>query len=340
MSEIRPSLKNNGKPVPVDWIQVSVQPLCREEEAGTEEEALSTFVALCVDNGAAGSMEESAEEQPQGRPDPACSACEAPARILICFPAGMAVEKVLDILDGNAQKTQDIFSGFSIRVLSCQRVQGKDWVSSSMAAFPPKKISERFWVIPPWERPALPPEAIPIIIEPGLAFGTGKHATTRACLWFMEAAAREQGGLPASFLDVGCGSGILSIAARQLGARRIVGLDIDPEAVFSAKNNLLLNGLSEQIELINGPPASCRGVFDWVTANLDAPTLRTQGETISSCLSENGTLLVSGLLKEQKADMIALFGELGLQAAEEKTDSAEGWTTLIFSRQPRNRRKA
>jgi ribosomal protein L11 methyltransferase len=180
----------------------------------------------------------------------------------------------------------------------------------------------------------MPGEAIPIILEPGLAFGTGKHQTTRHCLEFLEEIADQEEIFPRSCLDVGCGSGILSIAARRLGATRVVGLDIDPDALGVASRNLALNRFSDLILLVNGSPACCQVGFDLIAANLDATTLLNVQERLWSLLTGGGLAVLSGVLDQERDRVVTSFQNLGFQAVREKKDLEEGWTSCLL-RKPR-----
>jgi ribosomal protein L11 methyltransferase len=171
-----------------------------------------------------------------------------------------------------------------------------------------------------------------MVLEPGQAFGTGKHATTRHCLEFLEEIAQEAGGLPPSFLDAGCGSGILSIAAVHLGATRVVGLDIDPEALSVARRNLKLNRLSGRVLLVNGSPACCRARFHLIAANLDATTLQRHRVPLWACLEQGGLAVLSGMLTEEAPGLKAAFKESGCLSVAEKKDPEEGWTSLVLKK--------
>jgi ribosomal protein L11 methyltransferase len=218
------------------------------------------------------------------------------------------------------------------RVLRCRRIEQKEWATLWKGGFPPEKVSGRFWVIPPWEAPSLPGDAVSMILEPGQAFGTGKHQTTRHCLEFLEEIVHQQGGLPRSFLDVGCGSGILSIAARRLGATRVVGLDIDADALTVARRNLGLNRLSNEIVIVNGSMACCRAGFDLIAANLDATTLLRHREPLWTSLTQGGLAILSGMLAEEAPGVLTAFKEAGFHLMAEKTDHEEEWASVLLKK--------
>jgi len=199
-----------------------------------------------------------------------------------------------------------------------------------MNSFPPERIGTRLWTVPTWEHPPLPRDAVPIIMEPGLAFGTGKHATTRHCLQFLEEIASDNHRLPRSVLDVGCGSAILSMAAAFLGAEKILALEIDPDSVSVAAKNLERNGLKGKVLLVNGPLECCRGHFELIVANLTAPVLSGYSCLLPSLLVEGGLCILSGILLAEKPGILERYRESGLDPLQEKWDGDEGWSTLVF----------
>jgi ribosomal protein L11 methyltransferase len=211
-------------------------------------------------------------------------------------------------------------------------VEQEDWATQWKGSFPPERVAGRFWVVPPWQAVTLPDSAVPITLEPGLAFGTGKHQTTRHCLEFLEEIAGACKTFPYSCLDAGCGSGILSIAARRLGATRVVGLDIDPDAVAVAARNLGLNGLSGEILIVNGSLECCRAGFELITANLDATTLQKHEDRLWSLTKKEGFAVLSGILEEQKPGVLGSFQKLGFRALGERRDREEGWVSLLLKK--------
>ena len=167
--------------------------------------------------------------------------------------------------------------------------------------------------MPAWEKI---PEGgrIPIVIDPGLAFGTGKHETTRACLEYLD----EEAAAGKSFLDMGCGSGILSIAAAKLGMSPVAGFDVDPEAVAAARENAARNGVSPVLERFalgraayGGKPCAAKfGSFDLVAANILGPLLVKFAGEIAPCVRSR--LIVSGILSGSYGEVLAAFAAHGL----------------------------
>jgi len=308
-----------------NWIEAALQ------FVDPEDEFLATFIAECMDSGAQGGFEtEPSRTYPGGDGLPACEACGRYAQINIYFPAAFGIEEVTDILERKIREISYRFGHAGGRLLQCRYIENKEWASAWKGDFPAEKVTGRFWVIPPWQQPALPEQAIPIVLEPGLAFGTGKHITTQHCLLLLEEVAEQYGSLPGPVLDIGCGSAILAIAAYRLGADKVFGLDIDPDALSNAKCNLAHNDLSHEISLINGSIVCLRGEFALITANLDMANLLPYGKAICSLVKEDGFMILSGILADQKAEVVSFYQTLGGVLMAEKADPEEGWQTLLF----------
>ncbi|HYY05250.1 MAG TPA: 50S ribosomal protein L11 methyltransferase [Candidatus Limnocylindria bacterium] len=190
----------------------------------------------------------------------------------------------------------------------------------------PVAVGRRLLVAPPWNVPR-PAGREVLVIEPGMAFGTGQHATTRACLEAIEGAVET--GAVRSALDVGTGSGVLALALARLGVERVVALDTDPAVVPLAHANLLRNGAA-RVALLAGPLAAVRGRFDLVVANLLADALVTEAGPLAHAVGPAGRLVVSGLLAEQLPAVRRAYP--GWRVAE--TRAAAAWRTLTLVREP------
>jgi ribosomal protein L11 methyltransferase len=218
---------------------------------------------------------------------------------------------------------------------AAREVLDEDWARRSQQNLTPVTIG-RVTVAPPW---AVPPadlsslRPLTVIIEPSMAFGTGHHATTQLCLGALQALDD-----PSAFvLDVGTGSGILAIAARRLGARRALGIDNDPDAVRCARENLRLNRGVDRVAFHIADLTSTRDVAvperalpaaDVVTANLTGSLLCRSAPALLAALVPGGTLIVSGLLEEERHEVVAAYGAL-----EHTWESAQdGWVGLSFRR--------
>lgn len=200
-------------------------------------------------------------------------------------------------------------------------VADADWVRLTQSQFDPIRISERLWIVPTWHSPP-DPSAINLVLDPGVAFGTGAHATTRLCLRWLEASIR--GG--EDVLDYGCGSGILAIAAMKLGARSAVGVDIDPAAVTQARANARANEVAA--EFVAADAAIDVGA-DLVVANILANPLKLLAPALSRHVRAGGRLALAGLLAEQAEEVSACYRpdfELDVVAVD------EGWALLAGTR--------
>ena len=226
--------------------------------------------------------------------------------------ARAALKSALDVVGVDAQ-------------IEAGEIPDEDWRLSYRRHFTIEEIGRRLVTVPAWEKV---PDGVrlPIVLDPGLAFGTGKHETTKACLEFIdELVPEDASGRPVSFLDMGCGSGILSIAAAKLGCRPVRGFDVDNEAVEASVANAAANGV--EVEFFRyGLGARVKrdlGAADLVVANILGPLLiRFSGE-IAPCASRD--LVVSGILTELYPDVLAAYGERGFSEVSRKTLGE--WTT-------------
>jgi ribosomal protein L11 methyltransferase len=201
-----------------------------------------------------------------------------------------------------------------------------DWNESWKKGFTSIDVGERFAVLPPWERPS--GNRIPLIIDPGMAFGTGHHETTRSCLVLMERYA--DGVKKERFLDLGTGTGLLAIAARALGFRSVVGIDTDPLAIEASRGNIALNK-SEGVVLIEGGIDRCEGDYDMISANLISGTLVQLAREIASRLVPAGIVIMSGILKGQDDEVVEAAKNSGLACIERLADGK--WVSLVCRRQ-------
>jgi len=209
---------------------------------------------------------------------------------------------------------------------SLQPLPDQDWVRLTQSQFEPVAISEGFWVVPSWHQ--VPADARRVIrLDPGLAFGTGTHPTTRMCLRWLATQAGSLSRPEARVLDYGCGSGILAIGAGLHGATGIDAVDIDPAAVESSRANAAANGVS-----LNrvGLPDQAEGLYPVVLANILAAPLKLLAPLLSQHVAPGGSLVMAGLLERQIEDLQAAYAPwLALEVA----DREEGWV-LLSGRRP------
>jgi len=203
----------------------------------------------------------------------------------------------------------------------------RDWVTAGQDRFVPLAVGHRLIVLPEWAPPGAEGDRLPVRIRPGLGFGTGEHPTTAACLEALECVLETRPG--ASVLDVGTGSGILALAAARLGATRVLGLDIDPDALENARTNRDLNALSG-VDLVLGGIEAVRGPFDVVVANLLANVIVELMPELARVLAPSGRLVLSGLLASQGDRIEAALAKFGLVPAA--YDTRAGWLTLEATR--------
>lgn len=192
-------------------------------------------------------------------------------------------------------------------------VADQNWVQLTQSQFDPIRISERLWIVPSWHE-SPDPAAINLILDPGMAFGTGSHPTTRLCLEWLERNVSNA----CTVLDYGCGSGILAIAAARLGAGRVAGVDIDPQAVESARANAERNGV---MALFADSAEPVAGEYDLVVANILSNPLRVLAPAICAHVRSGGRLALSGILREQAEEIIAIYAQwLPMQVADIRED--------------------
>jgi ribosomal protein L11 methyltransferase len=198
-----------------------------------------------------------------------------------------------------------------------ERIADDDWVRRAQSQFEPIQAAPRLWIVPSWHTPP-DPAAIVVWLDPGLAFGSGHHASTRLALAWLARTLRDG----ESLLDYGCGSGILAIAAAKLGARRVAAVDVDPQALEATAANARTNG----VELRVAPPHELpAGDYDVVVANILAQPLIELEPTLAARVRRGGRLALSGVLVAQAAEVGAAYApdfELGAGAAE------EGWALI------------
>jgi ribosomal protein L11 methyltransferase len=211
-------------------------------------------------------------------------------------------------------QAQDFFQHCELVRIS--PVPDQDWVRLTQSQFAPVEITPEFWIVPTWHAP--PAEARHIIrLDPGLAFGTGTHPTTRMCLRWI--AHHPPQGL--RVLDYGCGSGILAIAAARFGAAEIDAVDIDPAAVQSAAANAQANGVS----LHPGLPGQVSGQYDLVVANILATPLKLLAPLLCSLVAPGGALVLAGILERQAGELTEAYSP---HARLEVSDSEDGWVLM------------
>ncbi|HTQ01551.1 MAG TPA: 50S ribosomal protein L11 methyltransferase [Casimicrobiaceae bacterium] len=216
------------------------------------------------------------------------------------------------LLDGAARSV-----GLPIPAFETYPVADEDWVRNTQAQFGPIEIAQHFFIVPSWCAPP-DPGALNIRLDPGLAFGTGSHPTTRLCLaWLRETIAGGE-----TVLDYGCGSGILAIAAAKLGARAVTGVDVDPQALAASRANAAGNGVGATFA---SPDALAPGRFGIVVANILANPLVLLAPVIAARVEAGGSVALSGVLADQAEAVVAAYARWFTLAA---TREDGGWVLL------------
>lgn len=208
----------------------------------------------------------------------------------------------------------------ALRLIGIQAVEEQDWVRLTQSQFQPVEITPAFWVVPSWHEP--PAEARRVIrLDPGMAFGTGTHPTTRMCLRWIAADAEQRAVARQRVLDYGCGSGILAIAATLHGAIAVDAVDIDPAAVDAARLNAQGNG----IRLDCGLPTIVSGCYELILANILATPLKLLAPLLCDRLGPGGCIVLAGILERQADELRAAYApwlQLDVQ------DTEDGWILM------------
>jgi ribosomal protein L11 methyltransferase len=276
------------------------EPLC---DALLEAGALSA----CIEDADAGTPDEQSQF---GEPGSVNSPGWMRSKVLALFEPDADVANMLSSAANQVGLSE-------VPSFSIEEIEEQNWVQLTQSQFDPIRVSERLWIVPSWHE--IPdPEAISLILDPGMAFGTGSHPTTRLCLEWLERKVSAQ----CSVLDYGCGSGILAIAAARLGAGQVAGVDIDPQAVEAAYANAERNGVTALFADSTLPVA---GEYDLVVANILSNPLRVLAPAICAHVRSGGQLALSGILREQADEIIGIYAAwLPLAVA----DTREDWVCL------------
>ncbi|HUL41768.1 MAG TPA: 50S ribosomal protein L11 methyltransferase [Burkholderiales bacterium] len=268
----------------MSWRSLNVETDILHAEALSE--ALLQLGALSVDIADASAGAE--REPPQfGAPGGPPTAARQPSRVSGLFPAHADISSIV--------KDASIALHLPAGRYTITEVGEQDWVRLSQAQFTPLKISPRLWIVPSWHMPP-DPDAVNIRLDPGLAFGTGSHPSTRLCLRWLDE--NIIGG--ETVLDYGCGSGILAIAAVKLGAGRAFGVDSDPQAVLASQANSEKNGVQAEYYCAQAAPPIHANV---VLANILADPLKLLAPLLAEATCAGGTLVLSGILAAQAHDV-------------------------------------
>lgn len=288
-------------------------------------EVLLEHGALSVDihDGAAGTD----EEQPlYGEPGLPAEQVWQKAEVSGIF------EHAIDV-DAMMRSVTETLELHAMPVYRVETVEEQDWVRLTQSQFNPIRISSRLWIVPTWHQPP-DPDATNLILDPGLAFGTGSHPTTQLCLAWLDEHLKQGETL----LDYGCGSGILAIAALKLGASHVTGIDIDPHAIKASHANAILNGCDQsklhfgiryQVKADKNDKSGTVKQVDIVMANILSNPLIMLAPILAQAVRKGGQIVLSGILEAQAEEVKSVYGQwFEMQTSKKQED----WVLLTGTR--------
>ncbi|MDR2787736.1 MAG: 50S ribosomal protein L11 methyltransferase [Candidatus Accumulibacter sp.] len=291
----------------MSWISVTIDTDCRHAEPLADALLDAGACSASIEDADAGTPDETPRF---GEPGLSAAPGWARSRVVALLDVDVDVVRLLESCAAAAG-----LPGVPAHAL--EKVEAQDWVRLTQSQFEPIRVSERLWIVPSWHT-APDPQAIVLLLDPGMAFGTGSHPTTRLCLEWLERTVTPG----CSVLDYGCGSGILGIAAARLGAVDVLGVDIDPQAVAAARNNAARNETRVRFE---DSAVEIRGQFDLVVANILSNPLKALAPAICAHVRPGGRLALSGILPAQTGELIAAYAPWIPLAL---VDGREGWICL------------
>jgi ribosomal protein L11 methyltransferase len=247
-------------------------------------------------------------------------------RLRTYFPEDGKEKRILHTLHRYLKSLKKIAPEIFRSQIKTASIPEQDWGENWKRFFKPLQVTSRFWVKPPWSKVRLKRGQIPIDITPGMAFGTGTHASTHLSIQALEERIKKKG---LSVLDVGTGSGILSIVAAKLGAKEVSGIDIDGVAVENARENVELNYVSDIVKIRKGRIGDLQKKFDLVIANIDFKSLTRMRRPLLNHLKDQGFLILSGILEGEKERLCEHYFETGLLRWIKDTQKGE-WVCLTF----------
>jgi len=270
------------------WIQINT----------TVEEALAEPLSdAFMDVGASSVTFEDAKDQPIYEPEIGTTPIWNQTKVIGLFDAEMDSNNIIDILCLLNPALEK--SAFKV-----EQLEDKDWIRAWMDQFKPMQFGERLWIVPSWTQPP-EPNAVNLMLDPGMAFGTGTHPTTAQCLTWLD----QHTPTNLSVIDYGCGSGVLALAASKLGAKTVSGTDIDPQAITASNQNAERNGADITFKLVKEFDSE---PVDLLIANILAGPLKELAEEFDRLLKPGGTLVLSGLLTSQAEELQTHYKAFGI----------------------------
>jgi ribosomal protein L11 methyltransferase len=285
------------------WLQVRLA--ITPEQAETYEDALLEVGAVSV-------TFMDAEDQPIFEPELGTTPLWTNTHLLALFEADTDADSVFAHLQ--------LLTGSALPEHQAEVIADQDWERSWMDGFKPMRFGQRLWIVPSWHE-APEPDAVNLLLDPGLAFGTGTHPTTSLCLQWLDGQELSH----SSVIDFGCGSGILAIAALLLGAPRAVGTDIDPQALEASRDNAQRNQIAAERFPVYLPEDMPQEQADVVVANILAGPLVALAPQITRLVKSGGRLALSGILAEQAEEVRAAYAEA---FTLDPTAEQDGWVRI------------
>jgi ribosomal protein L11 methyltransferase len=278
---------------------------------------------LLIELGAEAVSMEDAADQPLYEPDPGTTPLWRKTTVTGMFPA----DQNTDQLCANIRKIWQQQTGQDLAEISVDSIEDKDWVRAWMDGFHPLRFGKRLWIVPSWHE-APDPEAANLMLDPGLAFGTGTHPTTALCLEWLDS----QDLNNKQVIDYGCGSGILGLAALLLGAKHVVGVDTDPQALQASRDNAQRNGVESHRLDLYLPESEPDTTADIMLANILAQPLIGLAAHLATRTRAGGKLVLSGILAHQAQNVIAAYEPWFTM---DKPELREEWVRLTGQRNDR-----
>ncbi len=271
------------------WIQIKLN--------ATNDNAMEISDMLMEETGALSVTFLDAQDTPIFEPKPGETLLWGKTDVVALYDAEVDTNWVISQIKDSGMFAEN----FAYKI---EQLEDKDWEREWMDNFHPIKFGQRLWVCPSW-REVPDPDAVNVMLDPGLAFGTGTHPTTSLCLEWLE----QLDLTGKTVIDFGCGSGILAIAAIKLGASQVIGIDIDPQAIQASQENARRNDVSDQLTLYlpDQQPADLEA--DIVVANILATPLRELSQSIKKLIKPHGLLAMSGVLDTQADDVASYYND-------------------------------
>jgi ribosomal protein L11 methyltransferase len=291
-------------------------------------DAVTTFLTGLTGSG----IELSSSDLPTGQPGLPDNAMEKITGYIICDEKNKATE--LEQLRTFLGKLHTFFPDCPAPRITVDFMQEEDWGKSWKEFFTAYQITPRLVIKPSWEKPDLQHDSgqtsvTTIEMDPGLAFGTGHHASTQLALTLIDQLCQSKGTQPQKVLDVGTGSGILAMACALFGAREVLAIDNDPDAVQTARNNIAINKLESIITVSAVDVSAVQPAYDLIAANITHDTLAKLAPALVQLLATKGHLVLAGILKDpQENSIVSIYTGLGLTHL--LTEAKEEWVALKF----------